>query len=121
MATKTIAPKTKGQKPIKFQEGGEHASTHTPPGQPIPAAKKAAAKAGKFGPKAKAQELFRENVLHGAAKGAVVSDSKNNIAKGLKSAGYPTMDAEDRADMRKGKKVTPAEEKAEAKPKPKGK
>ena len=88
MATKTIAPKTKGQKPIKFQEGGEHASTHTPPGQPIPAAKKAAAKAGKYGPKAKAQELFRENVLKGAKNG--YPDSKENIAKGLAGAGYPS-------------------------------
>lgn len=88
MATKTIAPKTKGQKPITFNEGGEHASLGVPAGQKIPASKERAAKAGKYGPKAKAQENFRENVLKGAKKGAYVSDAKDNIAKGLGKAGY---------------------------------
>lgn len=50
---------------ITFQPGGEHASTGTPQGQPIPAGKKRRAKAGGFGPKAQKQELFRENVLKG--------------------------------------------------------
>lgn len=88
MATKTIAPKEKGQKAIKFQEGGEHKSLGVPAGQKIPASKAAAAKAGKYGPKAQKQEQFRENVLKGAKNG--YPDAKDNIAKGLASAGYPT-------------------------------
>lgn len=51
------------RKPLKFKEGGLHASTHTKQGQKIPAAKHAAAAAGKLGPKAKRQETFYRNVL----------------------------------------------------------
>jgi hypothetical protein len=54
-----------GQKPIKFKTGGLHQSTGTPQGKPIPASKKAAALAGKLGPKAKAQANFAKNVLTG--------------------------------------------------------
>lgn len=68
MAKETIKPTKKGQKPISFNGGGEHASTGTPPGKPIPAKKKAEAKAGKLGPKAEKQEIFRENVLTGGKK-----------------------------------------------------
>ncbi|PWT75775.1 MAG: hypothetical protein C5B59_07945 [Bacteroidetes bacterium] len=53
-----------GKKPIHFHPGGLHESTHTPMGQKIPASKRAAALAGKYGPKAKAQALFAKNVLH---------------------------------------------------------
>ncbi len=70
MKQKIIAPTKKGQKPIAFKEGGEHASTGTPAGKPIPAKKKAAARAGKLGAKAEKQEIFRENVLTGPKKGA---------------------------------------------------
>lgn len=63
MKIKTIAKQ--GNKPaIHFKEGGEHASLGVPAGQKIPAAKRAAALAGNYGPKAKAQELFARNVLH---------------------------------------------------------
>lgn len=68
MATQTIKPKKKGQKPITFKEGGLHASTGTPAGEKIPAAKHAAAAAGKLGPKAKKQEMFMRNVLKGPKK-----------------------------------------------------
>lgn len=61
-----------GKPPIKFHAGGEHESTGTPAGQPIPAAKKAEAAAGKLGPLAQKQENFRRNVLTGAAEGALV-------------------------------------------------
>lgn len=54
-----------GQKPISFHEGGEHASLGVPEGQTIPPAKHAAAAAGKYGPKAEKQEMFRRNVLTG--------------------------------------------------------
>ncbi len=60
---KTIEPKSAGQKPITFKEGGLHGSTGTKPGQKISAAKHAEAKSGKLGPKAKRQETFFENVL----------------------------------------------------------
>lgn len=54
-----------GQKPIEFQKGGLHASTDTPAGDKIPAAKVAAAASGKLGAKAKKQALFMRNVLTG--------------------------------------------------------
>lgn len=53
------------EKPITFHQGGEHASLGVPQGQTIPPAKHAAAAAGKYGPKARKQELFRKNVLTG--------------------------------------------------------
>lgn len=65
MAKTTIHPKKAGQKPITFSKGGLHRSTGTPMGKPIPAAKRAAALAGKDGPKAKKQALFSKNVLKG--------------------------------------------------------
>jgi hypothetical protein len=55
----------KGAKPIHFQTGGLHRSTGTPAGKPIPAKKKAAALAGKLGPKAQKQAQFAKNVLTG--------------------------------------------------------
>ena len=56
----------KGGKPsISFKPGGLHASTGTPAGKPIPAAKKAAARSGALGPKAEKQALFAANVLTG--------------------------------------------------------
>jgi hypothetical protein len=82
---RTIKPKAgSGQKPITFKSGGLHASTKTPAGQPIPAAKMQAALDGKLGPKAQKQANFAKNVLgvkpgaastakagaKGAAKGA---------------------------------------------------
>lgn len=74
VATETIKPQKKGQKPITFHKGGLHESTGTPAGQKIPASKHAAAASGKLGPKAKAQENFYRNVLHGADDGATVED-----------------------------------------------
>jgi hypothetical protein len=61
----TLKPAVPGQKPITFKAGGLHQSTGTPMGQPIPAAKKAKALAGGFGPKAKKQAQFAKNVLKG--------------------------------------------------------
>ena len=65
MAKETIKPQHKGQKPITFEKGGLHRSLGVPQGKPIPAAKKAAAAEGKFGPKAKKQANFARNVLKG--------------------------------------------------------
>lgn len=54
-----------GQNKISFTKGGLHKSTDTPQGKKIPANKKAAALAGKYGPKARKQMLFADNVLIG--------------------------------------------------------
>lgn len=63
---KTIKPKKKGQKPLKFKEGGLHASTGTAPGAKIPAVQHAKAASGALGPLAQKQESFYTNVLsHG--------------------------------------------------------
>jgi len=65
---KTTIPAKGGSKAITFQPGGLHKSLGVPQGQPIPAAKMAAALAGKAGPKAKSQALFARNVLKGGGK-----------------------------------------------------
>lgn len=52
-----------GEKPITFTKGGLHATTDTPAKDKIPASKIAAALAGKYGAKGKAQALFMKNVL----------------------------------------------------------
>jgi hypothetical protein len=65
----TIKPSKKGQKKITFTPGGLHKSTKTPAGKKIPAAKMRKALAGKLGPKAKKQALFKKNVLTGKKKG----------------------------------------------------
>jgi hypothetical protein len=59
----------RGQPPIRFKEGGLHESTGTPQDKPIPKKKHRAARAGKLGKKALAQELFYENVLSKGRKG----------------------------------------------------
>jgi hypothetical protein len=61
--TRTI--RKAGKKPITFHEGGLHETTGTPAGKKIPAKKMAAARAGKLGPLAKKQALFKKNVLTG--------------------------------------------------------
>ncbi len=68
MAKETIKPEKKGEKPIKFEKGGEHKSLGVKKGKDIPEKKKEEAKEGKFGKKAEKQEIFRENVLTGPKK-----------------------------------------------------
>lgn len=60
MKEKTIGS---GPHAIHFHPGGLHTSTHTPAGQKISSAKRAAALHGKYGPKAEKQALFAQNVL----------------------------------------------------------
>jgi hypothetical protein len=62
MKVKITSP---GKPAISFEKGGLHNSTNTPQDEPIPAAKKAAALAGKYGPAARKQALFAKNVLTG--------------------------------------------------------
>ena len=64
MATKIKVIHKAGKKPISFHAGGLHESTGTPAGEKIPQSKRMAALRGSFGPKAKKQEQFAENVLH---------------------------------------------------------
>lgn len=61
MTTETIS--SPGKKHITFEKGGLHASTQTPMGTKIPAAKRQAALRGAYGPKAKKQAQFAANVL----------------------------------------------------------
>ena len=63
-----IKPKKKGQKPIKFKEGGLHQSLGVPSKVPIPKGKFQKALKGGYGKKAKAQAAFKKNVLVGKKK-----------------------------------------------------
>lgn len=67
---KMVTIHKKGKKPLKFEKGGLHKSTHTPMGQKIPASKMEAAEQGKYGPKAQRQARFAENVLKKGRKTA---------------------------------------------------
>ena len=58
-----------GSKPITFKKGALHSQLGVPAGKPIPAAKKAAALAGKYGPLAKKRAVF-------AFKGALAAGRK---------------------------------------------
>lgn len=75
--TVTIKPTKKGQKPIKFKSGGLHKSTGTPQGEKIPRSKIRAAKAGRYGPKAKKQA----NLAEGALKKGRQTAAKNRRKK----------------------------------------
>lgn len=65
MGSKVTLKARPGQKKISFKAGGLHQSTGTAAGKKIPASKKAAALAGKYGAKAKKQARFAKNVLTG--------------------------------------------------------
>jgi hypothetical protein len=67
---KTQTIKAPGKAPVKFKKGGLHESVGVPQGEKIPAAKMAAAKAGKFGPKAAKQANFAQGMLKAGRKTA---------------------------------------------------
>lgn len=73
---KTTTMKADGKKPITFEKGGLHRSLGVPQGQPIPAKKVAAAARGDFGPKAKQQAAFAQNVLKQGRKTAAKNRGK---------------------------------------------
>ncbi len=52
-----------GKKPIHFEQGGLHKTTHTPQSEKIPESKIAAAKRGEYGKKGIKQVAFMHNVL----------------------------------------------------------
>ena len=61
-------PAQGGNPPIHFQRGALHRQLGVPLGEKIPAAKMAAAKAGRYGPQAKRRALFARNVLTGRGR-----------------------------------------------------
>lgn len=63
MAAKRVTMRAPGKKPVTFSKGGLHRSTNTPLGQKIPASKMAAAKAGRYGSKAKKQANMATGML----------------------------------------------------------
>jgi hypothetical protein len=65
-----------GKKPVTFAKGGLHQSVGVPQGQKIPAAKMAAAKAGKFGPAAQKQANFAAGMLAAGRKTAASNRSR---------------------------------------------
>lgn len=75
---KTVIKGKPGSKPVSFQPGGLHKSLGVPAGQKIPAAKMAAAKAGKMGPLAAKQANLAAGML---AKGRKTA-AKNAKKKG---------------------------------------
>lgn len=78
MAKVTI--KKKGKKPITFNKGALHRALGVPEGQPIPPGKKAAALAGKKGPKVKKMASF-------GFKGALAKGRKTAAKKRGKKGG----------------------------------
>ena len=60
---KKVTMHAKGKKPVTFNKGGLHRSTHTPMGEKIPASKMAAAKRGDYGPLAKKQANMATGML----------------------------------------------------------
>jgi hypothetical protein len=60
--------KKEGYKPIKFKEGGLHATLHVKKDEKIPEGKMKAAKEGDYGPKAQKQAIFAANILTGRKK-----------------------------------------------------
>jgi hypothetical protein len=60
----------KGKPPVSFEPGGLHQSLGVPEGENIPAAKMAAAKAGKFGPAAQKQANLATGLLAAGRKTA---------------------------------------------------
>lgn len=66
----------KGKAPVQFTKGGLHKSLGVPAGETIPAAKMAAAKAGKFGPTAAKQANMATGLLAAGQKTAAKNRKK---------------------------------------------
>lgn len=73
---KTVIKGKAGAKPVAFKPGGLHESLGVPKDQKIPPAKMAAAKAGKFGPKAARQASMATGMLAAGRKTAARNSSK---------------------------------------------
>lgn len=55
---KKVTIRKAGKKPLTFRKGALHSALGVPQGKPIPPGKKAAALAGKYGPKVKKMAVF---------------------------------------------------------------
>lgn len=75
---KTTIKGKSGAKPVTFRKGGLHRSLGVPQGQPIPAAKMAAAKAGQYGPTAQKQANFASGMLAAGRKTAAKNKKKGS-------------------------------------------
>lgn len=75
---KKTTMKAPGKAPVSFKPGGLHKSLGVPAGQTIPAAKMAAAAAGKMGPLAQKQAVMAQGMLKAGRKTA----AKNARKKG---------------------------------------
>lgn len=87
----------KGQKPLTFKKGGLHETLGVPAGEPIPADKMDAAKAGKYGPKAAQQADFAANVLKQGQKTAAAnrrSEGRGTLPPALKANEFKKGDGE---------------------------
>ena len=73
---KTVIKGKAGKPGVSFQPGGLHKSLGVPAGQTIPAAKMAAAKAGKMGPLAQKQANMATGMLAAGRKTAAKNRSK---------------------------------------------
>ena len=75
-AKKTQTISSPGKAPVTFAKGGLHKSLGVPQGQKIPAAKMAAAKAGKYGATAAKQANFATGMLAAGRKTAAKNRTK---------------------------------------------
>lgn len=73
--------KAPGKDPVSFEKGGLHRSVGVPQGEKIPAAKVAAAKAGKFGPEAARQANMATGMLAAGRKTAAKGRSGGKKGK----------------------------------------
>jgi hypothetical protein len=71
--------KSPGKAPVTFEPGGLHRSLGVPEGQKIPADKMAAAKAGKYGPKAAKQANLATGMLAAGRKTAAKNRKKASL------------------------------------------
>ncbi len=63
---KTLKPRRRGQKKIRFRPGALHAQLGVAQGKKIPAGMMADARAGKYGPLAQRRANFARHVLTGS-------------------------------------------------------
>lgn len=66
---RTIKPRRKGQKPLKFKQGALRKQLGTTKSGKISSKKMGKALSGGYGPKAKKRALFAKNVLKGRRRG----------------------------------------------------
>jgi len=113
MADHTVTIQKAGNKPITFREGGLHRALGVPEDKPIPAGKRAAALAGKFGPKVKKMANFafkgalaagRETAQKKVGGGAIGDKLLRNVP--LAVGGAVGLRKPELADLNKDNKIS---------------